>query len=375
MKSANVNLGNLGNWGGGVNAQDRQFRRFAFTLVELLVVIAIIGMLIALLLPAIQAAREAARRRSCSRKVKQWGLGLHNYHDANDAFPAAYNKCHSTSTNTNYHRYSATYCLLPFLEETGRFTRIQAALHPWDCGADPGAITDPLVAVQCPSDINAGKDYGTTGAAGNIVMSCGDGAINNAHSGNTDNTGKNGDITTRGLFITWDSKGMAAISDGTSNTIAISESALPDAAGSKFAKGGIALETGIEPSSYTLAPSVALNRKSENTLTGTVTSNRRGIRYLDGLILYTGFATILPPNSLNAVKSTKEDDWGLFTAMSNHTGGVNCGFADGSVHFVTGSIDTNGLPTALQGVGLTGGSNYGVWGALGTPEGGESKSP
>jgi prepilin-type processing-associated H-X9-DG protein len=116
-------------------------------------------------------------------------------------------------------------------------------------------------------------------------------------------------------------------------------------------------------------------KKNGNALSGNVASNLRGTRYLDALILYTGFVTIMPPNSPTCTLNSTEQIWGLFTATSNHTGGVNCGFADGSVRFVNDAVDTGGLPNAPQGSALTGESPYGVWGALGTPEGGESKSP
>jgi prepilin-type N-terminal cleavage/methylation domain-containing protein/prepilin-type processing-associated H-X9-DG protein len=93
-------------------------RRDGFTLVELLVVIAIIGILIALLLPAVQAAREAARRVHCSNNLKQIGLALHNYHNFNDCFPPG-----SFWTGTDYPNYRGSILirLLPFLEKQTLF--------------------------------------------------------------------------------------------------------------------------------------------------------------------------------------------------------------------------------------------------------------
>ena len=105
-------------------------QRRGFTLVELLVVIAIIGILIALLLPAVQAAREAARRSQCTNSLKQLGLALQNYHDVNKVFP--YRKGGTSYASkwdgweSNYERKSGFIPLLPFMEQTPMYERIRA---------------------------------------------------------------------------------------------------------------------------------------------------------------------------------------------------------------------------------------------------------
>ncbi len=88
-----------------------------FTLVELLVVIAIIGILVALLLPAVQAAREAARRMSCSNNLKQFGLALHNYHDVHKTFPYGTNPHIDPAWQTQYPKGSQLFKLMPFMEQ------------------------------------------------------------------------------------------------------------------------------------------------------------------------------------------------------------------------------------------------------------------
>jgi prepilin-type processing-associated H-X9-DG protein len=191
------------------------------------------------------------------------------------------------------------------------------------------------------------------------------------------------------MFYWGTPKDIANVSDGASNTIAVSE-ACADVTPSNKVKSGVAVDAGIwvntstgrpapDDCEFTLNPSVCMNRRSGNTLTGTVRTSagqERCSRYLDGLILYTGFTTILPPNAPNCVAINQENYWGIFTSSSYHTSGVNCGYVDGSVHFITESIDTGGLPNGqIQGTRLTGESFYGVWGALGTPSGGESKAP
>jgi len=102
-------------------------RRRGFTLVELLVVIAIIGVLVALLLPAVQAAREAARRMSCSNNLKQIGLALHNYHDSFKRFPPAginYGWCQSPANDgRKLFNSNGLMMLLPFVEQNALYNQ------------------------------------------------------------------------------------------------------------------------------------------------------------------------------------------------------------------------------------------------------------
>src|SRR5262245_56425182 len=95
-------------------------RRLGFTLVELLVVIAIIGVLVALLLPAVQTAREAARRMSCSNNLRQYGAAIHNYHDVNTVFPI-----NATGTaGSAIPRLTWQVRILPFMERGAIFSGI-----------------------------------------------------------------------------------------------------------------------------------------------------------------------------------------------------------------------------------------------------------
>src|SRR5437764_1435594 len=101
-------------------------RRFAFTLIELLVVIAIIGILIGLLLPAVQKVREAANRAKCQNNLKQIGLGVHGYHDANGVLPAGKgpNYLSTMPSAANYARWSVHARLLPYIEQDNLYRSI-----------------------------------------------------------------------------------------------------------------------------------------------------------------------------------------------------------------------------------------------------------
>ena len=130
-------------------------RPSAFTLVELLVVIAIIGILVALLLPAVQAARESARRNSCANHLKQITLALSNYEAIAGSYPASFRLNPGQTLSTNNGSWSIQARLLPFLEQGAAFAQIDFKL-PWD---DPknraiGVPTLRIPAYICPSEAN-----------------------------------------------------------------------------------------------------------------------------------------------------------------------------------------------------------------------------
>jgi prepilin-type N-terminal cleavage/methylation domain-containing protein len=362
----------------------------AFTLVELLVVIAIIGMLIALLLPAVQAAREAARRMQCSNHMKQWTLASHNHHDTYNQLPAARNKFSNFKATSD--RFSAAVALFPFMEQTAHFESVSRMSNPWPypltytTPEDPdGVAVRGISTLRCPSDsygrepaINPGNTNRLQ-AVTNIGICYGDGA-NRLQQNDTGTGATAGDISTRGMFYWGDGRNMSFASDGTSNTLLISESAVASNGKSSFIRGGIARVPAIDAGSWTWSPgkcqAIPKSGRSFTVTSGTVEilEQWRHSRYLDGMVLYCGFNTIMPPNSPSCVKDQAETTSGFYTANSNHTGGVNVARLDGSGNFITDSIDTKGLPDSVQGGRLQGASPYGVWGALGTPQGGESVS-
>jgi prepilin-type processing-associated H-X9-DG protein len=177
---------------------------------------------------------------------------------------------------------------------------------------------------------------------------------------------------TRMLFgnLCW--RSMAIVTDGTSNTIAFSELVTGDVVGTKRIKGGIVANiTGL-----TTDVSLCMNVPKDNTntfFTGTAVSNWRGHIYSISWISIAGFNAVLPPNGPSCAISASSGASGIYSASSNHSGGVNVGFLDGSVKFVSETISCGTLTG--QGQVRSGPSNFGIWGALGTPSGGETASP
>ena len=354
----------------------RHPRVSGFTLVELLVVIAIIGILIALLLPAVQAAREAARRSQCTNNLKQLGLGLHNYHDVNGAFPSC--------ANIISPRCSWMTRLLPYIEQKPLYDFIQNGTYT-DGSAAPiggpvpfkGVEGDPrrfapwdksLAALLCPSDPGAmatptgGWDFGH-----NSYRSCRGDRVEYP-----DNPGN------RGMFAGWTRwHSMREVVDGLSNTIALSEVCV--ASGSNNVRGsiattwaGVGYNANVPLSSF--IPANCLARKGlNNTIVDPVDNTMLGRRWSDGVAAFAAFYTVLPPNGPSC-HDGNDYVWVMTTASSYHPGGVNVAMGDASVRFVSETIDTGSAPTG----GLSappvdsGPSPYGVWGALGSMNGGEA---
>lgn len=368
----------------------------AFTLVELLVVIAIIGVLIALLLPAVQAAREAARRMQCSSHMKQYLIALHNYHDTNKSFPAA--RAHfalipseQALAADEYLNTAIGTCvfLLPFMEQEARYSGLKQAMidnnsssaHSGGGDYRKGVITTLL----CPSDPNGTKPGGggADQARCNMVPCYGD-TLHYSNGGRMMASGKLNQQSKannmRGTFavLTW--HGIDFITDGTSNTIAISEGVSAEGRDDITVKGGfIAANAMWSPtggSSDGSRPSECLAMISSDDPTRLNmpdnNNSHRCARFLSGHPVNCGFMTVLPPNSPNCVHSdaTPPHDTNplvqLASASSYHAGGVNAGLCDGSVRFVTETIDCGDLEGPHRNE-FRGKSPYGVWGAMGTP--------
>ena len=358
-------------------------RHSGFTLVELLVVIAIIGILIGLLHPAVQAAREAARRMQCTNNMKQYVLAIHNYHDVNGVLPASRMNFYNFNTNqyddAAYGGFvSATVALLPFMEQQARYDAIatiakNAGNNSWPF-QNTEEFTSKITTILCPSDGAASAPSPHQNMCrSSICVSLGDGMWNNARPdwGESSSVSK---VDGRGLFAPLGWRSLAFATDGTSNTAAISEM-VGDANYSTKLKGGVYKTGSIYDGRAKPGPCLTESRRSDDpNQLNSGSDTWRALLWTDGRSVNAGFTTILPPNSPCCIYTWPNIDnyaWGVFSPQSYHSGGVNVGIADGSVRFVSDTVDA-GSPNSYA--VSSGASPYGVWGALGSPSGGETVS-
>ena len=332
-------------------------RRRAFTLVELLVVIAIIGILVALLLPAVQSAREAARRMQCQNNLKQLGLALHNYHDQHMSFPpSSVWADEGTISTLNNDKLGPNWVILalPFLEQQNLFNSFNFK-QPIPHSDNAVARSTRLSAMLCPSDSGYNsKDFdgstnsttnklGDNWARGNYAANAALGFMTvSSHGANSAATATSDgweDSNKRGVMGANVSLSIAEIKDGTSNTLLTSEIR---AGVVSFDTRGIWAMSGGCPSALW-----AHGRVGDANGPNSPQLNADDLLGCDEVRNATGDSGGVKLQKMGMPCSSGSRPNYQQTARSQHTGGIFVGLADGSVRFLTDYIDITSSPLSI----------------------------
>ena len=311
-------------------------RKRGFTLIELLVVIAIIAILVGLILPAVQKVREAAARMKCMNNLKQIGLALHNYHDANGKFPPGHD-------NNNF---SAHVYILPYVEQ-GNVCNTMNMMMPYTDPSNALAMATRVKIFECPSD-PAINSVPAVWAPTNYRVNQGSGIL----WGLPTSTGVNAGLPApNGPFFFDSATQITSITDGTSNTAMASESLVGSFNAGVTSPNNtqrLGQSVGLYPSTpdeaYQMCQSVGYQNLTYNGYPNT------GAPWIYGYHSTTIYFHVGPPNSSSCMYPSGRIGT---AARSMHTNGVNLAMCDGSVRFVNNSIQ---LP---------------AWRAMGTMAGGE----
>jgi len=315
-----------------------RFTQVGFTLVELLVVIAIIGTLVSLLLPAVQASREAGRRMLCQNNLKQIGLALHNYHAAFKRFPPG--------RGAPFPRvFSAQAYLLPYCEQGIAWSSIDFSAPPITFTLSSGTILDGSVNLTaatavvplfvCPSDVSAGRVAGSEFGATNYVATSGSGMASYGTLKDSD-----------GVFYSASQTAFRNVRDGASYTILFSERMLGPGPGLS-ADGDDTQRFMWEISNRSDTTPEACGSRAVGSWYG-----ERGAKWIIGNYGNTLYNHYYAPNSPEWDCMNITQQMGLTAARSFHPGGVTALSCDGSVQFIVDEVNLEvwrSLATRAQG--------------------------
>jgi prepilin-type N-terminal cleavage/methylation domain-containing protein/prepilin-type processing-associated H-X9-DG protein len=391
-------------------------RTAAFTLVELLAVIAIIGVLVGLLLPAVQVARESARRSACSSQLKQLGLACMNYESANQKFPRAGSTvsfatapepwatmhtdwADATRKSTLQSRagtFSFIVMVLPFLEQQELYDiGLQGFRNNWPQGnsgcsasdwynnglsinGSTGRFQGPwLGMVVCPSDPMAGQST-RKGSNNTFIVR----PMNSYRCNRGDSTPEAGSSLSRGVFgNSNDTCRVRQVTDGLSTTVLLGEARIGN--GTADSSTGWQYVSGYGNSTNPQSCLAVISTGGYSSPSPEIGTNgiydQPGICWMNSVAGHTGFYTVLPPNGPRCSSQPAGSGGGdvVLPVSSHHGNGATVVMCDGAVTYVENSIDVGSLGTGFR-IYTFGDADYrkpsvyGVWGALGTPFGGES---
>ncbi len=310
-------------------------RRTGFTLVELLVVIAIIGILVAMLLPAVQAAREASRRVQCTNHQKQLGLALLNYHDSHQMLPIGqYGHNNLEPEWAGNPGIAAQVMILPFLEQVSIFDNYDFSVGQNHPNNAPVTVVE-IPVYQCPSDDSQGRVFGGQYSRSNVVVCFGSDTMATSvpfgmlYGRPVFSTTGGPDLTTDGAFQVGGGphpesiRTLDHIKDGTSHTVLASEvisGKVEDPANLTWDTRGLWSWSGMGSICYT-------HRNTPNSSVGDAMWANIGQDCAD-----------MPDMPCDPTHGTQSDEFHA-AARSRHPGGVNAVFADGHVIFASNTID------------------------------------
>lgn len=357
LKKPWSNKGNLRNSSANKPAICDSSRRLSpgFTLVELLVVIAIIGILVGMLLPAVQSVRAAARRTQCANNVRQIALSVHNYESAHMRFPV--NQIGSGAANNfgfGKGHYSWMVPILPFIEQGNVYQQFDLRINNGDgdgykiSDSHPNAtaVSTSIPTFLCPSDLPSVDNSIILGSANPAPGSYSANAGWPSYA-----TGFNGERSTPGNFngviplvhpsekISWHGSGrvgIAQISDGTSNTALLSERLIQSGASAAAIRNGDHRLRSLHIAErFETLPDIVDQMSSSHA--HVFESAHIGRSWASGSPLVAPtYMHVQTPNSFIGHYNTSMDEGDfVVAASSHHNGGVNMALADGSVRFVS----------------------------------------